>query len=45
MITLYQYCNKCKTQRNFDVKTLKCKKCNSKNRNHETSDRKTKADD
>ena len=33
MITLYQYCDKCKTQRNFDVKTLRCKKCNHKNKN------------
>ncbi len=32
MITLYQYCNKCKTERNFDVETLKCKTCNSKNK-------------
>ncbi len=32
MVTLYQYCNKCKTERNFDVETLKCKTCNSKNK-------------
>lgn len=32
MKALYQYCNKCKTERNFDPETLKCKKCNSKNK-------------
>lgn len=32
MITLYQYCDKCKTERNFDPETLKCKTCNNKNK-------------
>lgn len=32
MITLYQYCNKCKTERNFDPETLKCKTCNKQNK-------------
>ena len=35
MVTLYQYCDKCKTQRNFDVKTIRCKKCNHKNKSYE----------
>ena len=30
MTTLYQYCDKCKTERNFDVKTLKCMTCDKK---------------
>ena len=32
MITLYQYCDKCKTERNFDPETLNCKTCNKKNK-------------
>jgi hypothetical protein len=32
MITLYQYCDKCKTERNFDPETLKCKTCNKQNK-------------
>lgn len=32
MTTLFQYCDKCKTERNFDPDTLKCKTCNNKNR-------------
>ncbi len=35
MITLYQYCDFCKTERNFDPKTMECKKCNHKSKNHE----------
>ena len=32
MITLFQYCNSCKRERNFDPETLKCKTCNKKNK-------------
>ena len=32
IVTLYQYCDKCKTQTNFDPETLKCKTCNNKNK-------------
>jgi len=32
MIALYQYCDKCKTEKNFDPETLKCKTCNNKNK-------------
>ena len=32
MITLYQYCNKCKCNRNFDPVTLICFKCKSKSK-------------
>ena len=32
MIALYKYCDKCKSERNFDPETLKCKTCNSKNK-------------
>lgn len=32
MIALYKYCDKCKTEKNFDVETLKCKTCNNKNK-------------
>ena len=31
MTTLYQYCDHCKTERNFDPETLKCITCNNKN--------------
>lgn len=34
MTTLFQYCNSCKTERNFDVTTLKCKTCNKQNKCH-----------
>ena len=37
MICLYQYCNKCKTERNFDVDTLKCITCVKKKENGETN--------
>lgn len=37
MITLYQHCNRCKTERNFDPETLKCKTCNGKNNNSRQS--------
>ncbi len=32
MITLYQYCDKCKDTKNFDPETLKCKTCNKQNK-------------
>lgn len=32
MTTLYQYCDKCKTEKNFDPETLKCKTCNKQNK-------------
>lgn len=32
MIALYKYCDKCKTETNFDVETLNCKICNTKNK-------------
>ncbi len=32
MVTLYQYCDKCKTQTNFNVKTKCCLICNNKNK-------------
>ena len=32
MIALYKYCDKCKTEKLFDVKTLKCKTCDCKNK-------------
>lgn len=32
MTTLYQYCDHCKTERNFDPETLVCKTCNHKNK-------------
>ena len=31
-MTLYQYCDKCKTEKNFDPDTLKCKTCNKQNK-------------
>lgn len=37
MTTLYQYCDKCKTERNFDVTTLKCITC--KNNSDENKNR------
>ena len=35
MIDLFQFCDKCNTERNFDPNTWKCKKCNCQNRSHE----------
>ena len=32
MTTLFQYCDHCKTERNFDPETLVCKTCNNKNK-------------
>ena len=32
MTALFQYCDKCKTEKLFDVETLKCKTCNNKNK-------------
>jgi hypothetical protein len=32
MITLYKYCDKCKTEKNFDAETLECKTCKTKNK-------------
>jgi hypothetical protein len=32
MIALYKYCDKCKTEKNFDTETLECKTCNTKNK-------------
>lgn len=32
MITLFQYCDFCKTECNFDPETLVCKVCNHKNK-------------
>lgn len=32
MITLYQYCDKCKTERNFNPESLECIVCNHKNK-------------
>lgn len=31
MITLFQYCDHCKTEKNFNPETLICKTCNNKN--------------
>ena len=31
MITLFQFCDHCKIERNFDPETMKCKVCNHKN--------------
>lgn len=33
MTTLYQYCNACRTERNFDPETMKCKSCNKSKAN------------
>lgn len=30
--SLYQYCNSCKTERNFNPKTMECLKCKKKNK-------------
>ena len=32
MLALFQYCNKCKCNRNFNPITLLCLKCKSKNK-------------
>lgn len=32
MTTLFQYCNHCKTEKNFDPETLKCKTCKNQNK-------------
>jgi hypothetical protein len=32
MTALFQYCDKCKTEKNFDPETLKCKTCNKQNK-------------
>lgn len=37
MITLYQYCNTCKTERNFDPEMVKCKTCNKSKTNEKSS--------
>jgi hypothetical protein len=36
MTTLYQYCDKCKTERNFDTKTIECITCRNKRDDTET---------
>lgn len=33
MTTLYQYCEKCKTERNFNPDTLECNTCKTKQKN------------
>lgn len=32
MTSLFQYCNKCKTERNFNPLTMECLKCKCKNK-------------
>ena len=32
MKDLFMYCSFCKTERNFDPETLKCKTCNKQNK-------------
>lgn len=38
MLGLYQYCNKCKTERTFNPKTLECLTCKKK-KDENTTDR------
>lgn len=40
MITLYQYCDKCHTERNFNPTTLECKTCNHKNKKNGENNKK-----
>ena len=37
MMCLYQYCDHCKTERNFDPETLKCKTCKNTNNGSKNS--------
>lgn len=38
MKCLYQYCNACKTERNFDVNTLECLTCKKNKENGKPKD-------
>ena len=36
MLDLFQYCDHCQTERNFNPDTLECTKCKHKARNHDS---------
>jgi hypothetical protein len=36
MLDLFQYCDNCQTERNFNPVTLECTKCKHKPRNHDS---------
>ena len=42
MITLFQYCDHCNTERNFNPDTLKCNTCNKNNRSNEIKNSNTR---
>ena len=44
MMCLFQYCDHCKKERNFDPETLRCKICNKTNKksNHENKNKNSK---
>lgn len=42
MITLYQYCDKCKTEKLFDVIKISRKVCGNKNKKHKNEENKKK---
>lgn len=39
MLDLFQYCDHCQTERNFNPVTLECTKCKHKPRNHDSINR------
>jgi hypothetical protein len=41
MSTLYQYCDTCKTETNFNYETVVCKKCGKKCKNFQENGKKS----
>lgn len=40
MTTLFQYCNHCKTEKNFDPNTMMCKVCNKLSKSYNYTNKK-----